>query len=66
MSPDGHTHNNYSAANAAELLLYVWPFWDMGHERVLSWFPLKNLTMQKYEAANRKFGNIPTGNNAKT
>ena len=29
---DGHTHN--SAANAAELLLYVWPFWDNGHERV--------------------------------
>ena len=34
MSPNGHAHNNNSAANAAELLLCVWPFWDTGYERV--------------------------------
>ena len=33
MSQDGHRHNNNSAANAAELLSYVWPFWDIGNER---------------------------------
>ena len=34
MFQNGHTHNNNSAAFAAELLLGVWSFWDNGHERV--------------------------------
>ena len=32
--PKWRTHNNNSAAFAAELLLCVWPFGDIGHERV--------------------------------
>ena len=34
MSQNDHTHNNNYAAFAAELLLCVWPSWDIGHERV--------------------------------
>ena len=34
MSKNGHTHNNNSAAFAAELVLYVWPFLDIRHWRV--------------------------------
>ena len=36
MPKNGHTHNNNSAANAAELLLCVWPFLDIRHKMVKS------------------------------
>ena len=53
---NGHTYNNNSAAFAAELLSCVWPFEDIGLERVKEDIGVKQCNLLKKKIEVKYFG----------